>query len=71
MSALTATGSLVRVGDRVRKTGGDYTFEGEVIALFHKRAPSILSPGPLRVIVEDDRGLLLIMNPNQLERVGD
>lgn len=51
-----------QIGDRVRKGSGDYTFEGEVRAVFTKK------PGLRRYVVEDDRGLLLIMNGNQ---VGD
>jgi len=46
---------------RVRKTGGDYAYEGFVVASFVKLA------GAVRVVVEDERGLLLIMNPRQLE----
>lgn len=49
------------VGDHVVKRGGDYTFEGVVVAKFNKRS------GAVRVVVEDDRGLLLIMNAKQLE----
>jgi hypothetical protein len=49
-------------GDLVCKTGGDYTFYGRVVATFHKwnKADAV------RVVVEDDRGLLLIMNPKQI-----
>jgi hypothetical protein len=59
----------VYVGDRVRKTKGDYTFEGEVVAIFNKRATSPFVPGPRRYVVEDDRGLLFIFNETQLEHV--
>jgi hypothetical protein len=48
---------------RVRKTGGDYTYEGEIVAQFTKRS------GAVRFVVEDDRGLLLIMNGNQIQPV--
>lgn len=53
-------------GDRVRKSGGDYTFEGEVVTVFQKR---IDHGGELRCVVEDDRGLLFIFKPSQLEQV--
>ncbi len=52
------------IGARVRKTQGDYVFEGEIRSVFTKRS------GVIRVVVEDSRGLLLIMNEKQVERVG-
>lgn len=55
--------SQLFVGDRVRKTGGDYTFVGTIVSLFTKRG------GACRVVVEDGRGLLLIMNETQLEKI--
>ena len=48
-------------GDRVAKTGGDYTFSGRIVTTFYK-----FDSGEERVIVQDHRGLLLIMNPKQL-----
>jgi hypothetical protein len=51
------------VGARVKKSSGDYTFEGEVRAIVCKRS------GEVRYVVEDDRGLLMIMSAKQLERV--
>jgi hypothetical protein len=48
------------IGDPVVKTGGDYRFEGEVVALFIKRS------GQVRCVVEDDRGVLHIFSPKQL-----
>ena len=51
---------MIRVGDRVIKNSGDYTFEGEVVAVVHKRS------GDVRYVVEDDRGLLMIMSLGQL-----
>lgn len=59
----------IYVGDRVHKTKGDYTFEGEVVAVFTKRATSPFVPGPMRYVVEDDRGLLFIFSESQLEHV--
>ena len=50
-------------GDKVRKIGGDYKFEGVVVAVFAKLS------GVFRVVVEDDRGVLFIFNEKQLERV--
>ena len=50
------------VGVKVSKTGGDYAFDGEVRAAFHKRS------GKDRYVVEDDRGCLHIFNAKQLAR---
>lgn len=52
---------VLRVGDRVIKDSGDYVFEGEVRSVFTKRS------GVARIAVEDDRGLLLILNEKQVE----
>ena len=49
------------IGVRVEKIGGDYRFEGVVVADFVKRT------GQRRLVVEDDRGLLFIFNPSQLQ----
>lgn len=49
-----------RVGDLVKKVGGDYTFEGEVRAVFTKRS------GLVRYVVEDDRGVLHVYNERNL-----
>jgi hypothetical protein len=48
------------LGKWVKKTGGDYYFEGEIIGIIQKRS------GATRVVVEDTRGLLFIFNPGQL-----
>lgn len=50
-----------KIGRRVVKTAGDYRFEGEIVAAFTKRS------GIVRYVVEDDRGLLLIMSPAQIQ----
>jgi len=50
----------VKVEDKVRKIGGDYTFEGVVVAVFEKLS------GKVRVVVEDDRGVLHIFSERQL-----
>lgn len=44
---------------KVSKRGGDYEFDGEIRAVVVKRS------GAARYVVEDDRGLLLIMNGKQ------
>lgn len=53
-----------RVGDSVRKVGGDYGLDGVVVAAFRKRS------GQVRYVVEADfpAGLLLIYNGAQLQR---
>ena len=48
------------VGDCVEKTGGDYTFEGAVVSVFEK------SSGQVRLVVEDDRGVLHIYSERNL-----
>ncbi len=53
----------MRVGHRVRKIGGDYRFEGEIVSIFMKRT------GIPRLVVENDDGLLFIFNHGQLELV--
>lgn len=55
-----------KTGDRVRKTGGDYTYSGWVVSAFRKRGPMGKQDGPVRYVVEDGRGLLMIMNGPQL-----
>jgi hypothetical protein len=51
-----------QIGERVIKETGDYTFEGDVVAVITKRS------GQIRYVVEDDRGLLMIFAPHQIER---
>lgn len=50
-----------KVGDLVRKTGGDYSFLGVVVAIFTKR-----NRETVRVVVENGAGILHIFNPKQL-----
>lgn len=52
---------MIRVGDPVQKVGGDYQFQGWVVAVFLKRG------GAERYVVEDKHGLLFIFNARQLE----
>lgn len=54
---------MFKKGDRVYKDTGDYSFEGEIIEVLTKRN------GARRYAVEDDRGLLLIMNEKQITSV--
>ena len=54
---------MLNVGDRVVKTVGDYRFEGEVVSVFAKRS------GIVRVVVENDEGILHIFSENQLKSV--
>ena len=49
-----------RVGDRVEKVGGDYTFAGIVRAVFTKES------GAVRLVVEDDRGVLHVYSEKNL-----
>jgi hypothetical protein len=49
-------------GDKVEKVGGDYRFEGQVVAAFRK-----LSGAP-RYVVEDDRGVLHVYSAKNLRK---
>lgn len=51
----------MRVGDRVRKTVGDYDFDGVVVSVFQKLR------GETRIVVENDDRLLHIFSEKQLE----
>jgi hypothetical protein len=55
--------SGLRVGQEVYKAGGDYTFRGRVAVIFAKRA------GQVRLVVENPDGMLMILNPAQVEAV--
>lgn len=50
-----------KVNDQVSKVGGDYTFEGTVVAVFHKLS------GAIRLVVEDDRGVLHVYSEKNLK----
>jgi hypothetical protein len=52
---------MYAIGDRVEKTGGDYTFAGVVVAAFAKRS------GAIHYVVEDDRGCLHIFSGPNLQ----
>src|SRR5215831_8579918 len=49
------------LGDYVRKRRGDYVYEGWVVGVIHKRS------GQLRLVVEDARGMLMILHPDAVE----
>ena len=51
---------MIPVGTRVAKVGGDYRFDGIVVASFTKLS------GVIRYAVEDDRGVLHIYGPKNL-----
>ncbi len=50
-----------KVGDEVSKVGGDYRFDGIVRAVFTKGS------GSIRLVVEDDRGILHIYSEKNLK----
>lgn len=52
-----------KVGDLVEKVGGDYTFVGHVVAVFAKLS------GAIRLVVEDDRGVLHVYSEKILRTV--
>jgi hypothetical protein len=54
---------VFKVGDKVYKRGGDYTFIGVVVASFTKLS------NKQRYVVEDDRGILHIFGPTNLELI--
>ena len=50
----------LKIGDKVIKVGGDYTFDGTVVSVFTKLS------GKIRVVVEDNRGILHIFSEANL-----
>ena len=54
-----------KVGDKVSKVGGDYRFDGVVVAVFEKLS------GAVRLCVEDDRGVLHIYSEKNLKHSED
>jgi hypothetical protein len=50
-----------KIGDKVSKVGGDYRFDGVVVATFTKLS------GAVRYVVEDDRGVLHIYSDKNLK----
>ena len=54
---------MYKVGDLVEKVGGDYTFVGHVVSVFEKLS------GAIRLVIEDDRGVLHVYNEKILRLV--
>jgi hypothetical protein len=54
----------INYADLLQKTGGDYKFEGLVVATFRK------TNGAFRVVLENSDGFLHIFDPSQLSPVG-
>jgi hypothetical protein len=53
--------SVFQLNDLVSKVGGDYTFDGTVVAVFTKLS------GVVRLVVEDDRGVLHVYSEQNLK----
>lgn len=51
----------MKLGDKVQKLGGDYTFRGVIVADFLKLT------GQRRLVVENSDGMLFIFNEKQLQ----
>lgn len=60
---ITVNVDLFKIGDRIIKDSGDYTFEGEIRGYVLKKS------GKIRYVAEDDRGLLFIFNASQIRKV--
>ena len=60
--AMKNLGSIA-VGDKVEKAGGDYIFPGTVVAVFTKLS------GKIRLVVEDDRGILHVFSEVNLKKL--
>lgn len=52
--------SAMNVGDMVEKIGGDYYFKGTIVAVFKKLS------GKIRVVVDNEDGILHVFSENQL-----
>lgn len=50
------------IGDLVEKKNGDYVFIGVIVSVFSKVS------GALRLVVENDAGILHIFSPTQMKR---
>lgn len=53
----------LKVGNRVSKITGDYTFEGVVVAVFKK-----IGGEKERIVVENAQGILHIFSPSNVVR---
>jgi hypothetical protein len=56
-------------GDAVERVGDDYTFNGTVVDVFNKFVTGSGFTGPLRYVVQDDRGILMIMSRKDFEKM--
>lgn len=52
-----------KVGDKFIKTRGDYSFAGEIRAIFRKK------DGLIRIVGENSDGLLFIFNLQSIQKV--
>lgn len=59
---MEANNTEFQIGDKVAKRTGDYVFFGIVIGVFRKR-----DNRSVRYAVENDDGVVLILNAKQLE----
>lgn len=59
---MTREASGFELGDEVHKVGGDYAFQGWIVAKFNKRS------GVVRYVVEDDRGVLHVYSEKNLAK---
>lgn len=54
------TTPLFKIGDKVSKVGGDYTFDGVIVSVYYKLS------GQLRYVAEDDRRINHIFSEKNL-----
>ena len=59
----------LRIGDLVEFDGDDSYFKGRVVSLFCKLPLSDGRRVPMRCVVQDDRGLLLIKDPKRARKL--
>lgn len=60
LAAIAPKAEKMKLGDKVEKIGGDYTFAGVIVADFIKLS------GARRFVVEDDRGVLHVYSEKNL-----
>lgn len=53
----------MKIGSKVKKIGGDYSFDGIIVSKFNKLS------GQERFVVEDDRGVLHIYSEKNLSDI--
>lgn len=56
---------VFKIGDKVEKVGGDYQFVGVIVSVFQKLS------GAIRLVVEDDRGVLHVYSEKNLRARND